>query len=170
MPTIKSKKLTEIHLEQIKFNDGAEVHYVLFKNPESVAILPILNEKKIILVKQYRYAIKDYSWEIPAGGIHENETNINAAKRELREETGYKSEAIEHFNSFYPSNAMSNEKVHVYKATCLTKKKIRLTKELLEKDIEVKSFSLSNLFTMINKGEITDAATIIAIQLLINNV
>ena len=67
MPTIKSKKLTEIYLEEIKFEDGAEVHYVSFKSPDSVAILPILNEKEIILIRQYRYAIKDYPWEILIG-------------------------------------------------------------------------------------------------------
>ena len=73
MPQIKSRKLIEIYLEEIKFNNGVEVHYVSFKSPESVAVLPILDEQKIILIKQFRYAINEYSWEIPAGGINEKE-------------------------------------------------------------------------------------------------
>ena len=164
VPKVKSKKLAEIYLEEIKFNNGTEVHYVSFKSPESVAVLPILDEQTIILVKQFRYAINEYSWEIPAGGINKSETNIDAAKRELEEETCYSSENLDFISSFYPSNAMSNEQIHIYSASFLVKETNGLKKEILEKDLEVKSFSFSNLMEMINAGKITDAATLIALQ------
>lgn len=170
MRKIKSKRLAEIYLEKINFDDGEEVHYVSFKYPESVAILPIINEKEIILVNQFRYSINEYSWEIPAGGINEKENNIDAAKRELREETGYYSENFEYLYSVYPSNAMSNEKIHLFKAFSLVEQEIRQNNELLERDIEVKIFPLSDILRMIKNGIITDAVTIIALQFLfINN-
>ncbi|MBT6048578.1 MAG: NUDIX hydrolase [Candidatus Scalindua sp.] len=167
MVSIKSRKLTEICLDEIKFDSGAEVHYVSFKYPASVAILPITTDRKILLVKQYRYPIKDYSWEIPAGGVAEDESPQNAVKRELLEETGYSAGKYVRIFSIHPSNGMSNEIIHIYKAIDLFQSDRKYHKELLENDMELNFFSSDELNSMIKEGEITDAATIIAVQSII---
>ena len=117
------------------------------------------------MVRQYRYAIKDYTWEIPAGSVNENESLINAAKRELFEETSYKATKLRKVISLHPSNAMSNEKINIFYTSHL--KKIISNdhkKEPIEQDRKIKAISISELKQMITNGKITDASTLIALQ------
>ena len=107
------RELTEIILENIKIDDGHNVDYVYFNYPESVAILAKLKES-FLMVRQYRYAIKDYTWEIPAGSVNDNENLVDAAKRELYEETSYKATKLRKLTSLHPSNAMSNENINIF--------------------------------------------------------
>lgn len=161
---INSHKLVEIYLKELKFSNGSEVHHILFNHPESVAILPIFDHNRIIMVKQFRYTINEYSWEIPAGGVNIKEIPEKAAVRELFEETGYKPGKINHICSFYPSNGISNEKMNLYEAKNLSKDKSHTYNELLETDIQIKIFEANELQNMLDNNVITDAVTIIAIQ------
>ena len=163
MPKIKSQKLTEIFLDRIAFDNGQEVHYVYFNYPESVAILPVLDNGNVILVKQFRYAIKKESWEIPAGSVLHNENPEDAARRELLEETGFECGELKLRLSFFPSNAMSNEKIHIFIAKNMKKVGKIEREEPIEKQIEIGIFSINKLKEMIINEQITDAATIIAI-------
>ena len=164
MKKTKSTKLTELYLDEVKFEDGHQVHYVYFNYPESVAVVPILDNKYIYLIKQYRYAIEQYSWEIPAGGVNEGESIQQAALRELSEETSFDADVVEYLFSFYPSNAMSNEKIHLFMADRFQATEHIRMQELLERGIEVKRFRISEIQKMITNQEITDAATIIGAQ------
>jgi len=161
---INSRKLVEIYLKELKFSDKSEVHHILFSQPESVAILPIFDKDKVIMVKQFRYAINEYSWEIPAGGIQEKESPEKAAMRELFEETGYKTSEINYVCSFYLSNSISDEKMNLYEARDLLKHETHAYSELLETDIQIKIFEANELQNMLDNNIITDATTIIAIQ------
>ncbi len=161
---IDSRKLVEIYLKELKFSDGSEVHHILFNHPESVAILPILDKDRVIMVKQFRHTINEYSWEIPAGGVNEKEAPEKAAIRELFEETGYEAGKINRICSFYPSNSISNEKMYLYEARALSKHETHTYSELLETDIQIKIFKANELQNMLDSNIITDATTIIAIQ------
>jgi len=163
---ISSRKIVEIHLDTLSFPDsGNQTHYISFKSPESVAILPILDGNKILMVKQFRYAISEYSWEIPAGGINPDESPVQAAVRELLEETSYKANQIHHILSFYPSNSISNERMHIYYADGLIKQdNFAHHGEPLEEGIEVKAFAQEELREMLDNRVVTDAATLIAVQ------
>lgn len=85
-------------------------------HPEAVAILPFLDKKNVILVRQYRYPTKKFLYEIPAGKVRKGEKVINCVKRELLEETGYKSKYIKKLISFYPTPAFSDEILHIFVA------------------------------------------------------
>jgi len=161
---VNSNKLFEIVLDELRFPNGNETHYISLKYPESVAILPMIDKNKIVMVRQFRYAINEYSWEIPAGGIKPNESPEKAALRELLEETGYTAGNIHYVHSFYPSNSMSNEKMHIYQADNLVKSDTHAHGELLETDIEIKIFGVNELQKMLNSNILTDAASLIAVQ------
>jgi ADP-ribose pyrophosphatase len=164
-PTIiNSNKLFEIVLDELRFPDGNEAHYISLKYPESVAILPIIDKNKIVMVRQFRYAINEYSWEIPAGGLKPNESSEKAALRELFEETGYKAGNIHYVYSFYLSNSMSNERMHLYQADDLVKSDTHIHGELLETDMEIKIFEVSELQKMLDSQILTDAPSLIAVQ------
>jgi ADP-ribose pyrophosphatase len=79
--------------------DGWEKPYYRIKTPEAVVIFALTKKKEVILVRQYRPAIRSHTLELPAGGVHEDESFLEAAKRELKEETGYVSNNWEEIGS-----------------------------------------------------------------------
>ena len=91
---IHKGKLFDVKQNQIIVNKR-KTHFDLISHKGAVAVVPILKNKKIILVKQFRYAIKKELFEIPAGSINKNEALIDCAYRELNEETGFKANKIE---------------------------------------------------------------------------
>ena len=82
--------------------------------PESVIILPLLDENTILLLRQYRPVLEDYIYEVPAGVVEENEDIREAALRELIEETGYTANQLIEIGTFYPTPGYSSEKMHFF--------------------------------------------------------
>jgi ADP-ribose pyrophosphatase len=112
------------------------------------------------MVRQYRNALDRFTVEIPAGGLNKDEPTIDAAARELEEETGYKCGKIEKLISIRTTVAFCNEKIDIYLATNLTK-----TKQHLDDDeyVNVEIYTLEELVDMIYSGKIEDSKTISAI-------
>lgn len=135
------------------------------EHPGCVVILPEIRPGFFLLVKQYRYAARDWLWEFPAGGVEGKETLPRAARRELTEETGYAARSIKKMISFFPTPGISEEKMHIYHAC-------KLEPAYLQKDedeeFELRSFSLNEIGGMIRKGKIVDGKTIIGYFLLTN--
>ena len=123
-------------------------------------IIPILSLEKIVLVKQFRYGADIELWELPAGIINKNESPIECAKREMKEETGYISEAWRELISFWVSPQYSTETIHCFLANQLIKTEHIVD---LHEISEVRIFSLEKIKTMINNGQIRDAKTLAAI-------
>lgn len=157
----RGKILTLCVDEVLLENNKKSVREVVY-HPGAVAILPILNDGCIILVKQFRYPIGRELLEVPAGKLDRNEDPLSCAKRELEEETGYKSESLEYFGSIYTTPGFSNEQIHLYVATNLTKGHQNLDEdELLYISVVHQEKAISMCFN----GEIVDAKTIALIML-----
>jgi ADP-ribose pyrophosphatase len=120
----------------------------------------VLEDGRLLMVRQYRNALDRYTLEIPAGGLNPNEPTIDAAARELEEETGYKCGKIEKLISIRTTVAFCNEKIDIYLATELVK-----TKQHLDDDeyVNVEVYTLEELVRMIYDGEIEDSKTISAV-------
>jgi ADP-ribose pyrophosphatase len=121
-------------------------------------VIPVLEDGRILMVRQYRPAVDRYTWEIPAGGRNTlDEDFLVAAKRELEEETGYRSEDLTHLISLKTAVAFCNERIEVYVAKNLVK-----THQNLDEDefIDIRSFTLEELVEKIFECEIQDAKTI----------
>ncbi|MEI6845792.1 MAG: NUDIX hydrolase [Candidatus Firestonebacteria bacterium] len=132
------------------------------QHPGAAVIVPFVNKYKVIMVRQPRFAIKQMTWEVPAGTLGKNENPLVCAKRELEEETGLKAGKIKKILAFYSSPGFLHEKMHLYKATNLKAGKMNLDED---EDITVKIFTKSQLMKMIRKGKIVDAKTIAALLL-----
>ncbi len=127
-------------------------------HPGAVAIIPILPDGQIVLVRQYRYAVKNDLLEIPAGTLEKNETPLACAMRELQEETGYKAKSMTKLLSCNVAPGYSSELIHFYLASDL--EKIQSSMEL-DENITVEIINLEQIVEMIKENTIVDAKTIV---------
>ncbi len=144
-------------------DEGGEKHthkkYVVL-HCGGVGVLPFIDPKTVLLVKQYRYPIDEILLEVPAGRIDEGEDPLEAAQRELQEETHYKAQKIEPLGTLYPSPGFCTEKVYVYAAHNLTRSP--LPKDLGEV-IELIALPFTKALEKVKNGEINDAKTAFAL-------
>lgn len=154
------KKIT-VRKDEIILDDGRMVMREVIEHPGSAAIIPFISEKEIILIRQYRHAVGETLYEIPAGTLDHGETFDVCARRELEEETGYSARMLEPLIILYPSPGILNEKMHLFKATNLVKTQTNYQMdESIKGIVQVK---LDDALDMIKKGEIKDAKTVCGI-------
>lgn len=168
--TVNSEKIFEgkiinLRVDTVELPNKKYAKREIVEHKGAAAIVAIDNDE-IILIKQYRKAVEDFLYEIPAGKLELNEDPLNCASRELIEETGYCANRIEKLTEFYTCPGFSNEKIHLYKAT-----ELKQVGNNLDEDefIEVVKVSIDEAKEMINQNKILDAKTQIAI-LYINKV
>ena len=120
----------------------------------------LTEDKKLVMVRQYRKPAGKVMLEVPAGKIDKGEKPLEAAVRELKEETGYTAEKVEFLTEFYPSVGYSEERLYLYLCTGLTPGETCFDEN---EAIEIEEIDLDRLFKMAMSGELDDAKTIIAI-------
>ncbi len=130
---------------------------VHFKN-QAVGVVPIDEEGNTWLVGQHRYTLNAFSWEIPEGGAPYGENVLEAAKRELKEETGLTASSFQEILVMHNSNSVTDEIAYVFLATGLKQGTAEL--EESESDLIVKKLPFSEALEMVMKGEITDSMTV----------
>lgn len=120
-------------------------------------------ENQVLLISQYRYAMGEELYEIPAGKIEGNEDPYKSALREFEEETGYSCQQLEWITTIYPSPGFCTEKIHIYNARQIYTPAHR---RAMDEDecIEVHWIDLKQAYRWIQDGKIRDAKTIIALQ------
>ncbi|MBT5954843.1 NUDIX hydrolase [bacterium] len=164
---IYSGKIVELRKDTVELSDGTFSTRELVLHAPAVVVLPLLNENEVILVSQYRKPLEKTLLEIPAGLINPNEDPLNAAKRELREETGYTSLDWECLGEYYPTPGFCNEIYHVY----LAKNLISGVQDLDEDErISVEVFSVDKLKRYIKNNWIKDAKTVLAFYLSLDKI
>lgn len=136
--------------------DGFEIRRAIVKHGGSAVMMPLDEKKRILLVKQYRLPVEDYLWELPAGRLDPGETALQAAKRELAEETGYRARQWKKLADFYASPGFLAEKMTIYLATGLTPGE---QKPMEDERIEMRWFTARELDKAIESGKILDAKT-----------
>lgn len=133
---------------------------VHFKNT-AIGVLPLDKELNTWLVGQFRYTLNAWSWEIPEGGGPEGESALEAAKRELKEETGLTANRWTEILKFHTSNSVTDEVGYSYLAEDLTEGEMVL--EETEADLKVWKLPLSEALKMVERGEITDSISVMSI-------
>lgn len=165
--TMKSERIYEgkivnLRVDTVELPGKKYSKREIVEHPGAVGIVPITEDGKIILVKQFRKAVEKPLLEIPAGKIEINEEPKETALRELFEETGFYSNNMEYVIEFYTSPGFSNEKIYLFLATELEKREAEPSDDEF---IETEMFDIKDLVEMVNKGEINDSKTIIGIFL-----
>lgn len=138
--------------------DGFEIKRNIIHHPGSAVMMAMDDRKRILLVRQFRLPARQYLWELPAGKLDEGETPLQAAKRELKEETGYRAKTWKKLASYYPSPGFLAEKMTIYLATDLTDGEAT---PMEDERIERRWFSGREIDSLIREGRLHDGKTMI---------
>lgn len=136
---------------------GFEIKRAIVQHAGAAVMLAVDERERVLLVRQYRLPARKMLWELPAGRIDPGETPLKTARRELKEETGYRAKNWRKLLSFYPSPGYVAEKMTVYVATGLTAGEAT---PMGDERIECRWFTQDEAEEMIRAGKIVDAKTI----------
>lgn len=151
-------KVISLQVDTVQLPDGTSGKREIVKHPGAVAVLAIHNGR-LLLVDQYRQAMGRCELEIPAGKLEPDEDAMEAARRELEEETGYKCGKLSLLHSFYTSPGFADEIIHLYWAEELTQGEASPDEDEF---LEVIEATFEEAQQYISAGRISDAKTILA--------
>ena len=148
------------YLDEVSLKNGKISKRIRIDHPQAAAIVPFVSDEEIIMVRQYRYALKRETLEIPAGKVDKGESPEQCIRRELIEETGFEANLVTWLYTYAPAIGYSNELIHLYIGRELENQKTKIDED------EISSMEILNLeevLGMIRNNEIIDSKTIIAL-------
>ena len=158
---VKNGHVIDLYTDTLQFPDGKTADWDLVSHKGAAAVVAVTKEGKLLMVRQYRNALERYTLEIPAGGKDSvEEPAIACAFRELEEETGYRTEHLEHLLTLNTTVAFCDEKIEIYVARDLIPSKQNLDED---EYLNVEEHELDELVQMIYDKKITDGKTMSAI-------
>lgn len=153
--------ILKVYTDEVILPNGNTAEWDFINHDGAAAVVPVTDDGKILMVRQYRNALDRYTLEIPAGKLDsKDEETLVCAKRELEEETGYKTDDMKLLITLRTWLAFTNEKIDVYVA-----KNLILSKQHLDEDefIDVEAYTIEELKEKIFSGELQDTKTVSAI-------
>ncbi len=156
-------RILTLEVDRVSEPGGVEVEREVVRHPGSAVILAIVPDGRLVFVRQYRYAVDGFLWELPAGHIDPGESAEETARRELVEETGYYPHRLEKLLEFYPAPGFTDELMHLFRATELEERTPRPEED---ERIEVRLFTHQEAFQMVARHEIMDAKTLVGLSML----
>ncbi|MBE7088892.1 MAG: NUDIX hydrolase [Clostridiales bacterium] len=162
--TVNSKliydgKVVKLFLDKVKLPDESLANREIIKHSGGAAIL-LVDDNRVLLVKQFRYAYNEEIYEIPAGKLEDLENPEIAAVRELEEETGFVATKVDLLAKIFPTPGYTNEVIYIYHAKEYLKKQQKLDSGEF---LKVEFIEIEKVLQMIDKGEICDAKTVTAV-------
>lgn len=157
---VNKGRVIDFYRDTIEIKGGKQTNFDFIGHKGAAAMIPVDSDGNILMVRQYRNAVDQYTLEIPAGGLNEGEDCLTCAIRECEEETGYKAGKVYHLIDVFTTVAFSNERIGIYYTTDITPSKQNLDEDEF---VTFEKHSVEELTGMILNGEILDAKTIAGI-------
>ena len=161
-------RVFNITVDQVVFADGRTVKMEVVRHRGSVVLMPMTAPDRILLVRQYRYVVNEWLWELPAGTLEPNESLVDAALRECHEEVGKIAGKAEKLLSFFPSPGFCDEVMNFFLLTGLRDPRPDEPAAHQDPDeiLNVKEFAVEDVRRMVKAGEIRDMKTAVGLTLL----
>ena len=158
-------RVVHLSVDRVRFPDGKEGELELIRHRGASAVVPLFGapddpDPDVVLVHQYRYAAGGFVYEIPAGLPRDGEDWESCARRELEEETGYRSGNLQRLTRFFTTPGFTNEVIHLFLATQLTGGTVRRDED---EYIRVVRLPLSRARQMVQAGEIVDGKSMVGL-------
>jgi ADP-ribose pyrophosphatase len=158
-------KVFDVERERVRLANGREVDLDVVRHPKSVVLVPMPEPGRVMLVRQFRFAVNAFLWELPAGSVDDGETPEQAARRECHEEVGLVPNAIVRIGAMYPTPGYCDEEMVFFRLSGLEEPTEAAALDE-DEEIEVKAFEVRDVREMIRRGEITDMKTMAGLSLL----
>ena len=123
---VLDEKFMKVKKERVKTSDGTEISWIYIDSKDAVVVVPVTPDGKVIAIRQYRHTIRDFALEVPAGLTAPGERPEHCARREVSEETGYKTDELVKLGELYEAYSQNNRKMHVFLARVSSKGKKNL--------------------------------------------
>jgi ADP-ribose pyrophosphatase len=146
-----------IRRDEVIEPSGVRTTREVITHPGSVVVLPVLADKRIVMIRQYRHAAKQYLWELVAGRIDEGEAPRKAAARELMEETGYRAKRFKVFLDVFPTPGFLEERMYILLAEGLSEGQAQPEDD---EKIVAKAYTRQELEEMMRLGKLRDAKSV----------
>jgi len=158
--TLHRGRVFSLLRENITLENGVTVDLDIIRHPGASAMVPVSGDGNVLMLRQYRHALGDFIWEIPAGTMDPGEAPLECAKRELEEETGFSAKTWKKIGEITPVPGYSDERIHVFVAADL-----RPAHQDLDRDevLSLHEMPFQGALDMIFKGELQDGKTICAL-------
>jgi len=155
----KEGRVVGYQIDEVRLPDGKKATREFMMHPGAVGALAFASKNEILLVKQYRHPVRQFTYEIPAGKLGKGENPLACIKRELEEVTGYRAGKIRKTVHVWPTAAFSDEVIHLYVATDL--KETRMNPDD-DEFLELVRVTQKQMERLIQTGKIHDSKTLIA--------
>ncbi|MGH9357245.1 MAG: NUDIX hydrolase [Terriglobia bacterium] len=156
----------QVTVDQVIEPGGVTARREVVCHSDSVVVLPHLDHGKVLLVRQYRYPVRESLWELVAGGIEAGETPARAAARELLEEAGYRAGSFKPVLRFFSSPGFLTEQMHLVEAAGLVREKAQPE---ADEQIRARVFTRSELKSLVRNRKIKDGKTLVGLLWLFHN-
>jgi ADP-ribose pyrophosphatase len=165
--TIYKGRVFSVERDRVRLPKGTEATLEVVRHPGSVILLPMPEPGRVILVRQYRYAIDRWVWELAAGSLEPGEDPASGAVRECEEETGLAAGKAEYLGAFYPTPGYCDELMYYYKLTNLAPPdgSRPAAHQDADEDIRTAVYGLDDIRAMVARGEIIDLKTVAGVAL-----
>jgi ADP-ribose pyrophosphatase len=158
--TIWRGRAVDFRVDTVRLPDGKLATREFLDHPGAVGVVPFLDDRTIIMVRQYRHPVGEVTLEIPAGKIDRGEPLLSCVKRELREETGYSARRYKKLLSYWPTPAFANEVLHLYVAENLTAGKMNADEDEFIESVKI---PFRKALDLVKRGGIKDSKTVVGI-------
>jgi ADP-ribose pyrophosphatase len=158
-------KVFDVDRDRVRLPNGREVTVDVVRHAKSVVLIPIPEPGHVILIRQYRYPVNAFLWELPAGSVDEGETPEQAAARECHEEIGQVPTTVVRVGALYPTPGYCDEQMLFFRLSSLEDPE-REAHVDEDEDIEARTFELREAREMVRRGEIVDMKTIVGLTMI----
>ncbi|HXG56566.1 MAG TPA: NUDIX hydrolase [Vicinamibacterales bacterium] len=158
-------KVFDVDRDEVRLPHGRTVTMDVVRHPRSVVLIPVPEAGHVILIRQYRHAVNQWLWELPAGSVDEGETPEDAAKRECHEEIGKLPDTIVRLGALYPTPGYCDEEMVFFRVSAFSEPAEAAAVDD-DEDIEARTFSVRDARQMVRHGEILDMKTVVGLGML----
>lgn len=158
-------KVFNVDRDRVALPNGRTLAVDVVRHAKSVVVVPVPEPGKIILIRQYRYPVNKFLWELPAGSVDPGEQPEEAARRECHEEIGLLPATVVRLTALYPTPGYCDEEMIFFRVSGLEQPDAPAHVDE-DEDIEARTFELRDAREMVRRGEIVDMKSVVALTLL----